>query len=76
MNTIRVRVENGKLVGDAPPGFAEGTELLLQLAELEDDLTPQELSELEGLLDRGWACLEAGQVRPAEAVLADLRRRR
>lgn len=76
MDTIRVRVENGKVVGEAPVGLPEGTELVLQLAEPEDSLTPEELAELNAALDRGWACLEAGQVRPAEDVLRDLRSRR
>ena len=76
MDTIRVRVENGKVVGDAPPGIPDGTELLLKMAEPEDALTPEELADLHAALDRGWACLESGQVRSTDDVLGELRSRR
>ena len=34
MANLRVRVENGKVVGDAPPGFEDGAELDVVAAEL------------------------------------------
>jgi len=76
MQALKVRVENGKIIGDAPAGFTEGTELELCLAEPEDEMTDEELVALEAVLEAGWKSIEAGQVRPAQDVIADLRSRR
>ncbi len=43
MQALKVRVSNGKLIGDAPPGLAEGTELELCLADSADEMSAQEL---------------------------------
>ena len=74
MKSIRVRVENGRISGDAPPGIPDG-ELELRLAEPEDDMSDEELARLNDALARGFASLEAGRFRSATDVIADLRRR-
>ena len=73
MENIRVRVEDGKIIGKAPPGMPEGTELELRLADPGDDLTEEELAELNKALEIGWRSVEAGRFRPARAVISDLR---
>lgn len=73
METLKVRVENGKLIGEAPAGLPEGTELELCLAEPEEEMTANELAQLRAALDAGWGSVEAGRFRPAEDVLAELR---
>ena len=76
MGTLKVRVEKGKLVGDAPAGLVEGTELELCLAEPDDEMSPEELAQLRTALDAGWRSVEAGRFRPADELVAELRARR
>ena len=76
MQALKVRVENGKIIGDAPRGFAEGTELELCLADPHDEMTEEELAALQAALDAGWRSMEAGRYRPAAEVVAELRSRR
>jgi hypothetical protein len=76
MQALKVRVENGKIIGDAPAGWIEGSELELCLAEPEDEMSDEELAALEAALDAGWRSLEAGRVRPARDVIAELRSKR
>ncbi len=76
MEALRVRVENGKIVGDAPRGFAEGTELELCLAVPDEEMTADELAALQTALDAGWRSMEAGRYRPAREVIAELRTQR
>ena len=73
MGNIRVRVEAGKLIGDAPPGFEDGTELELTLADPGDEMTSDELNRLNLALEEAWRAIREGRVRPAEDVLRDLR---
>lgn len=74
MKAIRVRVANGQISGEAPPGLPDG-ELDLCLADSGDDLSDGELARLNEALARGFDQIKAGQFRPAADVLADLRRR-
>jgi hypothetical protein len=74
MKAIRVRVENGRITGDAPPGLPDG-EVDLCLADADDDLSEAELTRLNETLDRGYAAVNAGRFRPAQDVIADIRRR-
>ncbi len=76
MEALKVRVENGKIIGDAPRGIAEGTELELCLAEPQDEMSEEELAALQAALDAGWRSMEAGRHRPAAEVVADLRSKR
>ena len=76
MEALKVRVENGRVVGPAPSGLAEGTELELCLADPEDDMSDEELAALRSALDAGWRSMEAGRYRPASEVVSELRARR
>lgn len=73
MENIRVRVENGRLVGDAPPGLPEGTELELRLVDPGDDLTAEELASLNRALESAWRSVRRGETETAENLLARLR---
>lgn len=74
MKAIRVRVENGRITGDAPPGIPDG-EIELRLTEPEDDMSDDELARLNEALALGFEQIKAGQFRPAADVIAELRRR-
>lgn len=76
MKALRVRVQNGQIVGDAPPGIPEGTELDLCVAEPDEEMTEEELSRLNGALEAAWRSAQAGRIRPATEVLAELRAKR
>jgi hypothetical protein len=76
MEALKVRVENGKIIGDAPRGIAEGTELELCLAEPSDGMSKGELAALNAALDAGWRSIEAGRFRPAGEVISELRSKR
>ena len=76
MRTLRVRVENGRIVGEAPPGLPEGTELELCVADPGDDMTEEELAELNRVLETAWRSVKEGRVRPASDVIADIRAKR
>jgi hypothetical protein len=74
MKAIRVRVENGRITGEAPPGLPEA-EVDLALADADDDMTEAELARLNDALERGFEAINAGRFRPARDVVADLRQR-
>lgn len=74
MRAIRVRIENGRITGEAPPGLPEG-EVDLALADAADDMTEAELARLNDALERGFEAIKAGRFRPARDVIADLRQR-
>ena len=76
MENLKVRVENGKIVGEAPPGLPEGTELELALADPGDDMTEEELAELNCALEAAWRSVKEGRLRLAEDVISDLRTKR
>lgn len=74
MKAIRVRVDNGRITGDAPPGLPDG-EVDLCLADADDDLSDAELEHLNEALERGFEAVKAGRFRPARDAIADLRHR-
>lgn len=76
METLKVRVENGKLIGEAPAALPEGTELELCFADPEEEMSPEELAALQQALGAGWRSAEAGRFRPATEAIADLRAKR
>ncbi|MBI2893553.1 MAG: hypothetical protein HYY06_08365 [Deltaproteobacteria bacterium] len=73
MKAIRVRVENGRITGDAPPGLPEG-DVDLCLAEPEEQMSEDELALLDEALARGFEAIRAGRFRQAADVISDLRR--
>lgn len=74
MKAIRVRVENGQIIGEAPPGLPDG-DLDLCLADSDDELGDEELARLNAALAKGFEAIQAGRFRPATGVISDLRRR-
>lgn len=74
MKAIRVRVENGRISGDAPPGLPEG-EFDLAFADGDDEMTEAELARLNEALELGFEAIKAGGFRPAREAIADLRHR-
>jgi hypothetical protein len=74
MKAIRVRVENGRITGEAPPGLPEG-DLDLCIADPGDEMGDEELARLNEALVRGFESIQAGRFRPVADVIADLRRR-
>ncbi len=76
MNTLKVRVENGKIVGQAPAGLPEGTELELCVADPGDAMSPEEVAVLNQALDAAWRSVQTGSFRPVEQVVEKLRNER
>ena len=76
MDTFKVKVQNGKIIGKAPVSLEEGTELELCLAEPDDEMDIEELARLRRALDAGWNSMKQGRFRPAMEVLAERRTRR
>jgi hypothetical protein len=74
VKAIRVRVENGHISGQAPPGLPDG-DVDLCLAEPDDEMSDDELARLNAVLARGLESIEAGRFRLATNVIADLRQR-
>jgi hypothetical protein len=74
MKAIRVRVENGRITGNAPPGLPDG-DVDLCLAEPDDEMSDDELSRLNAALARGFESIQAGRFRAAADVISDLRGR-
>ena len=71
MKAIRVRIENGRITGDAPPGLPDG-ELDLVLADAEDDMPDAELARLNDALESG-ARRDRGSSPPAGATVTSQR---
>ena len=74
MKALRVRVENGRITGEAPAGLPDG-EVDLCLADVDDGMSDAELARLNDALARGFESIKAGRFRPAADVIADLRKR-
>lgn len=74
MKALRVRVEHGRITGEAPAGLPDG-EFELCLADDDDDMSEAELAQLNDALRRAFAAISAGRFRPAADVIADLRSR-
>lgn len=72
MKAFKVRVRNGKLEGEAPPGVPDGAEFELVIADPGDELTREELAELNLLLEKAWRSAAAGRIRSSADVLSGL----
>jgi len=75
MSPLRARVENGRLVLDQPTTLPEGTIVDLVADDEGDDLTNEERHALHEALSASRKSAEAGNLRPAEEILEELRRR-
>jgi len=76
MGSLLARVENGRLVLDEPTDLAEGTVISLVADDEGDDLTDVERRALHEVLSASWQSAQAGRLRPASAILAELRQKR
>ena len=76
MSPLQARVENGRLVLDEPTALPEGTVVDLVADDEGDDLTDEERRALHEALSASWKSAESGRLRPASAILDDLRRSR
>lgn len=69
---LQARVENGRLVLDAPTDLPEGK--VVELKALDDDgLTDEERAEVLAAVDEGLADVKAGHTKPLSEILARLR---
>jgi len=76
MRPLRARVQKGRLVLDEPTTLPEGTVVDLVADDEDDDLTADERRALHEALSSSWKSAEAGDLRPASAILDELRQRR
>ena len=76
MSPLRAHVEKGRLVLNEPTTLPEGTVVDLVADDEGDDLTDEERRALHEALDASWKSAEAGRLRPASAILNELRQRR
>ena len=76
MSGLRARVEKGRLILDEPTTLPEGTVVDLVADDDSDDLTDEERRTLHEALSASWQSAEAGRLRPASAILDELRQRR
>src|SRR5580693_5568752 len=76
MSALRARVEKGRLVLDEPTTLPDGTVVDLVVDDEGDDLTEEERRALHEALSASWKSAEAGRLRPASAILDELRTRR
>ena len=75
MMRLRARVENGRLQLDEPTELPDGTELDLVADDEGDDLEDHEREALHKALLQSFASAQAGNLRPASALIEELRRR-
>jgi hypothetical protein len=76
MSPLRARVEKGRLILNERTTLPDGTVIDLVADDEGDDLTDEERRTLHAALSTSWASAEAGRVRPASAILDELRQRR
>lgn len=69
---LQARVENGRLVLDAPTDLPEGKVVELQALD-DDELTEEERAEVLVAVDEGLADVKAGRTKPLSEILARLR---
>ena len=76
MSRLRAQVEKGRLVLDEPTTLPEGTVLDLVLDDEGDDLTDEQREALHQALTRSLEAADKGNIRPASAIIDELRTRR
>jgi hypothetical protein len=73
---VRAQVKRGRLVVDEATSLPDGTVLDLVVDDEGDDLDARERKVLHAAIADSWAEAKAGKVRPAAAVIKDLKKRR
>lgn len=76
MSPLKAHVRNERIVLDEPTTLPDGTMIDLVADDEGDDLTDDERRSLHEALSTSWKSAEAGRLRPASAVLDELRKRR
>ncbi len=76
MSPLRARVEKGRLVLNEPTTLPEGTVVDLVADDEGDDLTDEERRALHDALSASSKSAEADRLRPASAIVDELRERR
>ena len=76
MTRLRATVKDGRLILGEPTSLPNGTTLDLVLDDEGDNLTPQERKVLDEAIAKAWASAQAGKLRPADQLIAELRARR
>jgi hypothetical protein len=74
--SIRAKVSSGRIIVDEPTLLPEGTTLNLVVDDEGDDLDGEERDALDAHLTAAWKSAQAGNVRPADELLAELRKHR
>ena len=74
--SIRAKVSSGRIIVDEATLLPEGTTLNLVVDDEGDDLDDEERTALDAHLANAWKSAQAGNVRPAAELLAELRARR
>ena len=69
-------MEKGRLILDEPTTLPDGTVIDLVADDEGDDLTDEERRALHAALSESWTSAEAGRLRPASAILDELRQGR
>lgn len=70
MVTMKATVENGRIVVDVD--YPDGTEVIVSIEE-EEPLDEEEQAALHAALAHSWEQAKAGQCRPLEDILAELK---
>ena len=76
MSHLRAHVENGRLVLNEPTSLPDGTVLDLVMDDGGDEMNAEEREALDRVLLVSFESAKAGELRPASALLDDLRRQR
>lgn len=74
--SVRARVVKGRLVVDQPTRLPEGTVLDLVADDEGDPMSEAERKSINARIDSAWRSAGKGKIRPAAALLAELRERR
>ena len=76
MSPLRAHVVKGRRVREEPTALSEGTVVDLVADDEGDDLTDEERRALHDALSTSSKSADAGHLRPASAILDELRQRR
>lgn len=74
MSALRARVKNDRLLLDEATTLPDGTVIELVADDEGDDLTDEERRAPHEGLSASWKSAQAGRLRPASAILDELRR--
>ncbi|MBI4870413.1 MAG: hypothetical protein HY814_02475 [Candidatus Riflebacteria bacterium] len=76
MQTLKARVEHGRMKLDVPTKLPDGTVPKLMLSDPGDNLDPEERKKLDDALQAAWETTEGTEAVPAAEVSRRVRGRR